>query len=885
MRLRRIEVRDFRKLRGRTVVEGIGDGLTVIAGDNEEGKSSLLAALKAAFFELHTLGGEARRAMSPWGSDAVPEVRIDFEIAGSAWHLAKAFKRGAVRLESAGERREGDAAEQRLQELLRFERPGKGAAKPEHHGLMGMFWVDQGTTSEAVEPVAGNLDRLAHAIEAEVGAAAVGERIRDITRNVETACRRYWTATGRETGPLTHARQELERLLREEQALAAKVAVYEDKTDRLQRLTAQRRQRSALGSVARARERLGEAQARLVGIASLDRRREVAIERAKAAASMAAGIEARLRGREELQAQLVERRAASERCGREQRAVTEALAIAEQVVVAAEAAERAADTALAGAVERQGALLEARRSAEARAELTRLEQAVARALEMVRTIARARADLERDPANARALAEVREADALRREARAALETIATRLMLEPLPGRQARRAEGEVDTGQTLLVTGRTELDLEGFGRIVIVPGAEDLEVRRARLRDAERRLAQALAAIGATDSATAESLAVRRRRTEEQLAAATAALDAQLAAQGARTLEALEKELAAVGARVSGAVGDGQAPDPSMLAEAAGAVALAQAELARSRAGTQRAMQGVATARGDLKAVAGLLARHGEEVLAIEERLSRERAAEPDAMLRQLLEQARSDRAKANAEFAAVEDELRLADAEAIRERVQIADRQLKAEEADQADFTRRLRDLEVELRALGADAAGEQLHEVRDQRLQVETTLTRLRREANAWKLLESELGAASQSLRERWAGPVRERLMPLLSRLLPRALPVVDQDSLSLTHLHRDGRDEPFGHLSFGTREQLSVLVRLAFARLLAEREGEAPCLLLDDALVHTDEGRLDSMKTLLERAGSEVQIILLTCRPRDYLGLNAQWLRLEDCRDVQ
>jgi recombinational DNA repair ATPase RecF len=73
-----------------------------------------------------------------------------------------------------------------------------------------------------------------------------------------------------------------------------------------------------------------------------------------------------------------------------------------------------------------------------------------------------------------------------------------------------------------------------------------------------------------------------------------------------------------------------------------------------------------------------------------------------------------------------------------------------------------------------------------------------------------------------------------------------------------------------------------VRLAFAQLLHEREGKAPCLLLDDALVYADESRFDIMKTLLQRAARELQIIIFTCRPRDYLGLDARRLRLEDCR---
>ena len=37
----------------------------------------------------------------------------------------------------------------------------------------------------------------------------------------------------------------------------------------------------------------------------------------------------------------------------------------------------------------------------------------------------------------------------------------------------------------------------------------------------------------------------------------------------------------------------------------------------------------------------------------------------------------------------------------------------------------------------------------------------------------------------------------------------------------------------------------------------------------------------MKTILQPAAKDLQILILTCRPRDYFGLDACHLRLEDC----
>src|SRR4051812_31817016 len=90
MQLRRIEIRDFRKL-GHVIVDGLEDGLNVIVGDNEAGKSTILAALRAALFERHRISGEVANGMLPYNQAVRPEITVDFDIAGRSWRLRKAF--------------------------------------------------------------------------------------------------------------------------------------------------------------------------------------------------------------------------------------------------------------------------------------------------------------------------------------------------------------------------------------------------------------------------------------------------------------------------------------------------------------------------------------------------------------------------------------------------------------------------------------------------------------------------------------------------------------------------------------------------------------------------------------------------------------------------
>ncbi|OYX47057.1 MAG: hypothetical protein B7Y90_13900, partial [Alphaproteobacteria bacterium 32-64-14] len=140
MKIRRIEVRDFRKLR-HVIVDDLKDGLNVVVGDNEAGKSTLLAAMRACLFERHRVSGQAAASMQPYGQTVRPEITIDFEIGGHSWRLHKAFcQRPEAELSSVGERKTGDAVEERLAELFGFSPPGKGQSKPEEHqGIHGLL--------------------------------------------------------------------------------------------------------------------------------------------------------------------------------------------------------------------------------------------------------------------------------------------------------------------------------------------------------------------------------------------------------------------------------------------------------------------------------------------------------------------------------------------------------------------------------------------------------------------------------------------------------------------------------------------------------------------------------------------------------------------------
>lgn len=100
----------------------------------------------------------------------------------------------------------------------------------------------------------------------------------------------------------------------------------------------------------------------------------------------------------------------------------------------------------------------------------------------------------------------------------------------------------------------------------------------------------------------------------------------------------------------------------------------------------------------------------------------------------------------------------------------------------------------------------------------------------------------------------------------------------DDFKITGIKRQGpAPEEFDRLSYGTQEQIAVLVRLAMGAMLGERGQPVP-IILDDALVFSDDDRIEQMFDALTRAGQKQQVIVLTCRTRAFAAIGGRPLSI-------
>jgi len=123
-------------------------GVTLVAGANESGKSTLVEAMHRALFLRANATGAPIQALRSQQHPGHPQVEIGFEAANQAWTLQKRFSgaSGTASLRTAGQDvLQGGDAEDRLAQLLGVsESLGSRQANRQLPGRWAHLWVMQG---------------------------------------------------------------------------------------------------------------------------------------------------------------------------------------------------------------------------------------------------------------------------------------------------------------------------------------------------------------------------------------------------------------------------------------------------------------------------------------------------------------------------------------------------------------------------------------------------------------------------------------------------------------------------------------------------------------------------------------------------------------------
>ena len=862
MKLRAIELENVRGFTARARIDGVGDGINVLCQPNEFGKSTIFDAVQALLFKPHGSRDREVMALRPHAGGA-PEVTVKVETADGLFTIAKRWLSRPVATVRQGDRliAQADAAEAWIGQLL-----GGGEGGPS-----GLVWVRQGMTG-----LADGSRR-----EQEMAQAARRDLLSSVTGEVETMtggrrmdmalsrCRNELSgfATGtyrpRAGGPWKDAQDRVDALRARREELVGIATALHDALDQ------RKRKRRELGELD-APEAVAQRKARLEEAENAHREAQwhadsVQAEAQKVDAARSAVISATRRleefracAGEQLDAERssAEALAAAETARAEHDATKAALAEALAALRSAQVAHREADEHRRLAQRRQAA----RDGALRRIELAqRIESAEKARVAIEEAIVSARRGP--DPAAMRRL-ETLTSDLA--AAVAARDAAATQIVMAYARGRDgAVTLDGSpLPADRPVAIPSGAELDIEGVGRLSIRPGIEGQQDDQT-VAAAERALRTALDELGHPDLDAARASANRRVEAERHHAGAKAAFES-LAPKGIAALREMLAQIPEAEDSVDGP--DTESAEAAFTAAEAQLIeAQSHREAVAERCSDAAARAARAEAAGDAAKdrVARAMAARGRFGEADQETLEAKfgRASSALAASEALLE----ERKRAAPDPMATEAALKRARAVEETARQEIA--RLRPEIAA----------LNERIAHSSGDAVEERLAETEQELEAAEAALARIEREVTVLRRLEAALEEARADARERYFEPVAQELKPLLHLLWPESELTWGDQTLLPESLIRGGAEEPIEILSGGTQEQVALLVRLAFARMLAKNGRHAP-VILDDALVFTDDDRIERMFDALHRQASDLQIIILSCRQRAFRDLGGCVLRL-------
>lgn len=884
MQLQRIHISNFRKFTTPLTISGLTNGINILAGDNEDGKSTVLHAIRSAFFTKYSTSSTA--AIQPYNSAAMPEVELDFQLRGGSYFLRKVFgRKGTAELRTPNGVFSGPDAEAKLQEICATD----GSDRGKESNMWGVLWVEQGKAFDT--PQVGELGRrtLSGALESELGKVLSGDNGAALVARVRELNSKWYTATGRDRvgSDFLEAEAQFKKIDTEYNDCLRTFQEYEQTLQRLQNVRERLKQHEVDRTLERANTRLNTAA-----------KNEKEIGEKKNAFQQLLQVEkTRTLEYKTLSDEFRARRLLINELNTLEKSLTDSAKTLEET----EQKHAAASKAL---FESQKALQQTEGEHEAAA-----EKAIA--AEKLERIIRLHSDLQKLQASMASAREIhshsvdkkkaaqaikvdtvslQKLQALDKEvslAEARLESIATKIELAPNPGSNATLEGKNLDSNAPILITEKSVIQLGNWGQITIGPGGNDLgKIREnaAKLRNDLQALLQSL------DVETLEQAATQERLKAELTTEYRGILkEAQKYAE--KGFGPLEEQIKATAAQL-----DTLDPDQTLRAhiltpeQAQESLQKARKEREEVRKKALQLKQAVelteATFRKINTDLEGLITQQKlwkQQLAANAANLEKVRATQSDEALDQKMTEAKIQLEKTSAERQALEDELKRMNADAIDAEIAESKRLIQSIERDIAQLNGDQRELQGSLQSFGNIGITEEIEKLKGKRELASVQLERSRRKARAIKLLWETICAAENKVKEQLSTPLLRHLEPYVAHVFNDGKLAFNSSDFSITHLQRDGMQEDYDKLSLGTREQLSVLTRLAFAQLLTE-SGAPAVVILDDALVYSDWERLERMQSALVKASEKFQVLVLTCRQRDYAQLSANTVILEDCFDT-
>lgn len=873
-----IEVDQFLQFRNAVVIDDLDDGLNIIAGNNEAGKSTLLKALRAALFDRYKSSvGEGFR---PYNAAVSPRVRVVFDLDGTEYRLTKVFskgKGGEATLEADnGHRWEGPEAEDHLEELLGFSHAGRGGSKPELQGLAGLLWVEQAKAYQTVTLTDQSRDRVQGVFENEMREMLGGEQGESLLRRITGLRNEYFGAKGNPIGDYRKFQDRKDSLQQELETKRRELQEYEDKVDRLEKRQAELDDHRKEKRLEKAKERidaLKEAIKRLDAlkaevVAGTDRLARASAERDTAKQSW----DGRTRLADEHKKAHEEMQAAEQSVKSKE---DQLAPLSERLEGLRKDLDDSKTLLTKKELELRSAQ-DAQKSSDLLSKHKQLNETLEKAKDADRKRRQCSSEGEAISIKKKALSKLKKIEHEIVLAEERLKAAATSIEYRLESGAAVELGDRTlVGEGRDLL-TEKTEIRIKGAGEIAIIPGGEDLDALRREVKEKAHRLEQELVKVNAKDVAGAEAILNRKNDLEKQASLHEATLDG-LAPEG---IKVLEDEVGAIEAQrdsLRKRLGDDADKDFDVDA-LEGEVAALKGQVSAKESDVLIEEKSVQEAKETLSGLRGEKTTAERNAATKDVELAKARSEKTDEALQEALREKEREVEAGGDRLEKAKKALDAENPDVVEADLERSTRAFEDIKKRGEDLDREVRDLKVELATLGQKGLAEEVASIEEDHASAALQLENTDRQAKALDLLHRTLSEALRHAKEAIAKPIVSKIEPYLRSLIPGAEPSIDEN-LVLTGIQRAGATEGFEGLSIGTREQLAILIRLAYADLLSEA-GIPVSVILDDALVNSDDERRDRMKIILYQAAKRYQILVLTCHEKEYTDAGGNLIRLED-----
>jgi hypothetical protein len=867
MRIRRIKLTNFGGVE-ESEVTFPADGITVIEGENEAGKSSLLQALDAIVEYKDNSSSRKIKDLVPVGRDVGPQVEIEVETGEYAFTYRKRWHRDRETvLETTRPTREqlsGRDAHDRVVQIL-------------DDTLDADLWkalrLDQGT---ALEQASFEGSAIGRALDAASGGDVAGDHEDALWDRVEGEYARYWTRTAKPREDLASARRELTKAREAAEAARAHVRSLDENVAEIERLTS--RAETLEEAAVEANRAVSELQAQADEIKKIRQSLKAAVsESDRSTAALAAA-----RSERERRFEQVDHLGATEGALADIESEVAGVEPEREILAAAvEDADTNASTARSAFEEARRNHERARRDAEFRRweiEVAQFRGRRNRIEEAKEELSTASALLDDIRVDKELLEEIEEAYLRVVEFRAAVDRALPVVRVEAIQ-ETAVVIDGEeiaLATGDTREVAahGRTEVIVPGVIGFSVTTGTDGADVVE-ELKLAEAALATVCVRGGVQGFEEARREFDRRGEADRTRSSANETINRD---QADLTFDEIVHKFESLTRRIHEYIdtrGD-DSPIPSDHSLAQDTETAEEQTLDVAREASEQASQLATLARERLneleKTTAGRLGKleiQRNAVASARSLLEAARTERSDEDIENVESEARKALEDARALVADLEGQLRGLDAETVDALLDNALGRRERSRTDLSGVTDRRTELQIRLAFETERGPARLVDEAETRLVEAERGHEAIERRAAAAANLREVFATHRDAARRRYIQPFRDEIERLGRIVYGSSFEVGLDEDLSIDTRTLDGDTLRFGQLSTGAQEQLGVLSRLACARLVSD-DGGAP-VVLDDALGWTDPERLDAMGAAISSAADDCQVIILTCVPERYAAV--------------